>query len=250
MTSTEPHSSELLSSLQRRIVLIGMMSSMSLAAVDQMILSTAVASISGELGELTQAPWLFTANLLTSSASMPIWGRLGDLYGRRRIFQLAIVIFVVASLLASRSESMIELVAYRALQGLGGGGLLTLPWAIIGDIVSPRARPAYLAFVSAVWAGAGFIGLPLGGFLVDGPGWRWMFYLEIRSGLACSTADPDGFDDHIDLPQRPSRKELRETSRRRDQDDREHRDTSTSRRSGQHAGRLDRWQRREERTRR
>lgn len=160
-----------------------MMGGVSLAAIDQMVLSTAVAAIAGELGDLAQAPWIFSANLLTSASSMPIWGKLGDLYGRRRVFQLAIVLFIVASLLAATAGSMLELILYRALQGLGGGALLTMPYAILGDIVPPRNRAAYVAFISVVWTAAGFIGPPLGGFFVDGPGWRWMFTMNVPAAL-------------------------------------------------------------------
>ena len=182
-TPAEPHSSALLTPIQRRVVLVGMMGGQSLAAIDQMVLSTAVGSIAGELGNIAQAPWIFTANLLASASSMPIWGKLGDLYGRRRVFQLAILIFIGASLLAANAGSMIQLLACRALQGLGGGALLTMPYAIIGDIVRPRERPAYVAFISVVWTTAGFVGPPLGGFLVEGPGWRWMFYLNVPMAL-------------------------------------------------------------------
>ena len=183
MPIPEVHSSQHLSVMQRRLVLVGMMTGMSLAAIDQMVLSTAVGAIAGELGDLSQAPWIFTANLLTSASSMPIWGKLGDLYGRRRVFQSAMILFIVASILASQSETMIWLLACRALQGLGGGALLTMPYAIVGDIVSPRERPAYVAFISVVWTTAGFLGPPLGGFLVDGPGWRWMFYINVPAAL-------------------------------------------------------------------
>ncbi len=160
-----------------------MMGGISLAAIDQMVLSTAVPTIAGELGDLRQAPWIFTANLLTSASSMPIWGKLGDLYGRRRVFQGAITLFIVASLFAAQSETMIQLLVCRAFQGLGGGALLTMPYAIVGDIVAPRQRPAYVAFISVVWTAAGFIGPPLGGYLVDGPGWRWMFYLNVPAAV-------------------------------------------------------------------
>jgi EmrB/QacA subfamily drug resistance transporter len=181
---SEPHSSALLTPVQRRLVLVGMMAGVSLAAIDQMVLSTAVAAIAGELGDIGQAPWIFTANLLTGASSMPIWGKLGDLYGRRRVFQSAIVLFIVASLLAAMSPNMAWLLTCRALQGLGGGALLTMPYAIIGDIVAPRERPAYVAFVSVVWTTAGFLGPPLGGFLVEGPGWRWMFYINVPAAIA------------------------------------------------------------------
>ena len=183
MPIPEVHSSNHLSTVQRRVVLVGMMCGISLAAIDQMVLSTAVSSIASEFGDISNAPWIFTANLLTSSASMPIWGKLGDLYGRRRIFQGAIILFIAASLAAANVDSMVELLICRGLQGLGGGALLTMPYAIVGDIVSPRDRPAYVAFITVVWTAAGFLGPPLGGFLVDGPGWRWMFYLNVPAAL-------------------------------------------------------------------
>ena len=123
MSISEIHSSSHLSPLQRRVVLAGMMGGISLAAIDQMVLFTALSAIAGELADLRQAPWIFTANLLTSASSMPIWGKLGDLYGRRRVFQSAIVLFIAASLLAATADSMIELLICRALQGLGGGAL-------------------------------------------------------------------------------------------------------------------------------
>ena len=133
MPIPDAHSSDHLTPIQRRVVLVGMMTGISLAALDQMILSTAVSAIAGELGDLSQAPWIFTANLLTSASSMPIWGKLGDLYGRRRIFQSATVLFIVASILAASADSMLELLICRALQGLGGGALFTMPYAIVGN---------------------------------------------------------------------------------------------------------------------
>ncbi|MCR9092602.1 MAG: MFS transporter [bacterium] len=181
--SPEPHASELLTATQRRVVIAGMMGGVSLAAIDQMVLSTAVAAIAGELGDIGQAPWIFSANLLTSASSMPIWGKLGDLYGRRRVFQIAISLFIVASLVAATSDSMLQLIVCRALQGLGGGALLTMPYAILGDIVPPRDRAAYVGFISVVWTAAGFVGPPLGGFFVDGPGWRWMFTMNVPAAL-------------------------------------------------------------------
>ena len=183
MVAIEPHPSSLLTQMQRRVVIAGMMGGVSLAAIDQMVLSTAVSSIAGELGNISQAPWIFSANLLTSASSMPIWGKLGDLYGRRRIFQIAISVFIIASLLASQADTMLELVICRAFQGLGGGALLTVPYAILGDIVPPRERAAYIAFITVIWTAAGFLGPPLGGFFVDGPGWRWMFYMNVPTAL-------------------------------------------------------------------
>lgn len=188
MSSPEIHSSETLTDSQRRVVLAGMMGGVSLAAIDQMVLSTAVSTIAGELGDLSQAPWIFSANLLTSASSMPIWGKLGDLYGRRRVFQCAIALFITASLVAATADSMLELIACRALQGLGGGALLTMPFAIVGDIVPPNKRAAYVAFISVVWTAAGFVGPPLGGFFVEGPGWRWMFFMNVPTAIAALAA--------------------------------------------------------------
>lgn len=188
-----PHTSALLSPLQRRVVIAGMMGGISLAAIDQMVLSTAVPAIAGELGDIGQAPWVFSANLLTSASSMPIWGKLGDLYGRRRIFQLAIGVFITASLLASQADSMLALVACRAGQGLGGGALLTVPYAIVGDIVPPRERAAYVAFITVIWTAAGFLGPPLGGYFVDGPGWRWMFAMNVPTAIAAFAAIQWGY---------------------------------------------------------
>lgn len=184
MSIAEPVHVPPLAARRRLAVLVGMMCGVSLAAVDQMVLATAVGSIAGELGQLDQAPWIFTANLLASAASMPIWGKLGDLYGRRRVFQSAMALFIAASLAAAQADSMAGLLACRALQGLGGGALLTMPYAILGDVVPPRDRPKYVAFVTVVWTVAGMIGPPLGGFIVDGPGWRFMFYLNVPAALA------------------------------------------------------------------
>ncbi len=184
MPPAEPLSIPAITPFQRRIVLVGMMCGVSLAAIDQMVLATAVGTIAGELGDMSQAPWIFTANLLASAASMPIWGKLGDLYGRRRVFLSAVGLFIVASLLAAQSRSMSELLFCRGLQGLGGGALLTMPYAILADVVAPRERPAYVAFVTVVWTVAGMLGPPLGGLIVDGPGWRWMFYLNVPAALA------------------------------------------------------------------
>lgn len=164
-------------------MLVGMMCGASLAAIDQMVVATAVGTIAGELGEMRQAPWLFTANLLASASSMPIWGKLGDLFGRKRVFQSAIVLFMVASLLASQSPSMGWLLVCRALQGLGGGALITMPYAILADVIEPSERPKYVALVTVVWTVAALLGPPLGGFMADGPGWRWMFALNVPGAL-------------------------------------------------------------------
>lgn len=168
---------------QRRTVVAGLMLAISLAAVDLLIIATAVPDIAGDLGHLGQTAWVFTAYLLGSTATMPLWGKLGDLYGRKRVLQAACVVFMSASALAGASQSMEMLIAARFLQGLGGGGLQALPAGIIGDIAPPRQRGKYLAAVTSVWAAAAMLGPVIGGGFVDTVGWRWVFYLNLPLGM-------------------------------------------------------------------
>src|SRR3954453_8662804 len=125
---------------QVQVVFVGLMAGMLLAALDQTIVATALPTIVGDLGGLSQLSWVVTAYLLTSTVSVPLYGKISDLYGRKRIFQAAIVIFLLGSILAGLSQNMGQLIAFRALQGAGAGGLMALAQAIIGDIVSPRER--------------------------------------------------------------------------------------------------------------
>ena len=168
---------------QRRIALSAMTLGLLVAALDQMILSTAAAAISADLGGLSRLPWLFSAYLVSSACTMPLWGRLGDVYGRRRVFRVGIGIFVSASLLAGTSRSMELLVVARVLQGIGAGGLLTLPNAIVADLVEPRLRASYYALNTAVWAAAGLLGPLVGGLIVDHLGWRYIFFIHVPVGL-------------------------------------------------------------------
>jgi EmrB/QacA subfamily drug resistance transporter len=168
---------------QRRLTLAGMMLGLSVAAFDQMILATASTAISADLGGLAQLPWIFSAYLLSSSCTMPLWGRLGDLHGRRRVFQIAIALFIGASLLSGASPSMEFLVVARVLQGIGGGGLMTLPNAIVADLVAPRQRTSYYALNTGVWAVAGLLGPLVGGLLTDAVSWRVIFFINAPIGL-------------------------------------------------------------------
>jgi MFS family permease len=168
---------------RRRTVLLGALLGISIAALDQMVLSSAAPAISAELGGLARTPWLFSAYLLTTSCTMPIWGSLGDRFGRKRVFLFAVGVSLTAALCAAQSRSMGELVLARALHGIGAGGLLTLPNAIIADVVPQRMRAAYFAFGSGVWALAGLLGPLIGGLMVDGPGWRFIFYSYIPFGM-------------------------------------------------------------------
>ncbi len=169
---------------QIQTVFGGLMAGMFLAALDQTIVATALPTIVGEFGGLDHISWVASAYLLTSTAVMPVAGKLSDLYGRRRLFQASIVVFLAGSLLAGIAQSMGQLIAFRAVQGLGAGGLLVLTFAIVGDVVAPRERGRYQGYVASVFAIASVAGPLLGGFFVDHLSWRWVFYVNLPVGLA------------------------------------------------------------------
>ena len=154
-----------------------------LAALDQTIVSTALPTIVGDLGGLEHLSWVVTSYLLASTASTPLYGKLGDMYGRKPVFLAAILIFLAGSLLAGLSQSMIQLIAFRAVQGVGAGGLMVGAQAIIADIVPPRERGRYLGLFGAVFAVASVAGPLLGGFFVEAISWRWVFYINMPIGL-------------------------------------------------------------------
>ena len=155
-----------------------------LSALDQTIVATALPTIVGDLGGATHLSWVVTAYLLASTVSTPIWGKLGDLYGRKRFFQAAIIIFVAASALSGLSQSMFQIITFRALQGLGGGGLVVGAMTIISDLVSPRERGRYQGVFSALFATSSVLGPLLGGLFVDHLSWHWIFYINVPVGAA------------------------------------------------------------------
>jgi EmrB/QacA subfamily drug resistance transporter len=169
----------------RQILLImsGLGVGLLLASLDQTIVSTALTRISEDFHRIDLYSWVVTAYLLTSTASTPLYGKISDQFGRKRIFQASIVIFLVGSALSGVAQSMYQLIAFRALQGLGAGGLMTLAFAIIGDVISPRERGRYQGYFGAVFAVSSVIGPLIGGFLVDQASWRWVFYVNIPIGI-------------------------------------------------------------------
>jgi EmrB/QacA subfamily drug resistance transporter len=183
--TTVPDAGEQSAFSHRQILVImsGLMLGIFLASLDQTIVSTALPTIVGDFHRSDLLSWVITAYLLASTASTPLWGKAGDLYGRKRVFQLAIVVFLVGSALCGISQNMYELIGFRALQGIGGGGLISLVFAIVGDVIPPRQRGRYQGYFGATFGVSSVVGPLVGGFAVDSLNWRYIFYINLPLGI-------------------------------------------------------------------
>jgi EmrB/QacA subfamily drug resistance transporter len=171
---------------RRRAITAGLLLGMSLAALEATVVGTAMPTVIASLGGLAHYSWVFSAYLLTSTASVPIWGRLSDLYGRRLMYLIAVVFFLAGSVACGAAQSMLQLVAARAVQGLGAGGIIPLSMTIIGELYTLAERPRSQALFSGVWGVASVAGPLVGGYITDALSWRWVFYINIPFGILCT----------------------------------------------------------------
>jgi len=180
----QPH--VVLSSRRRWAVTAGVMLGMFLAALEATVIGTAMPTVIASLGGLDRYSWAFSAYLLTATVSVPVWGRLSDLYGRRPLYLAAVIFFLVGSALSGASASFNQLIAFRAIQGLGAGGLVPLSMTITGDIFTLKERARMQGLFSGVWGLASILGPLAGGFITDNLSWRWVFYINIPFGVAAA----------------------------------------------------------------
>jgi EmrB/QacA subfamily drug resistance transporter len=182
---SSPPAQPSISRSRRRAITAGLLLGMSLGALEATVVSTAMPTVIAQLGGLAHYSWVFAAYLLTSTASVPIWGRLSDLYGRRRMYLLGVAVFLVGSVLCGVATSMFQLIAARALQGLGAGAIIPLSMTIVGELYALSERARTQALFSGVWGVASIAGPLVGGYITDAINWRWVFYLNVPFGFCC-----------------------------------------------------------------
>jgi EmrB/QacA subfamily drug resistance transporter len=175
-----------MSSRRRLAVTLGVITGMFLAALEATVVGTAMPTVIASLGGLNHYSWVFSAYLITSTITVPVWGKLSDLYGRRLFYQLGIAVFLVGSALSGMSATMTQLIVFRAIQGLGAGALIPLGMTIIGDVYTVEERARMQAFFSGVWGLSSVVGPVIGGFITDQLSWRWVFYINLPVGLAAA----------------------------------------------------------------
>lgn len=179
------------------------MLSIVLAAMESTVVATAMPTVVGALGGIKIYSWVFSAFLLTSTVTMPLWGRLSDLFGRRPAYLLGLAIFLVGSALSGLAQSMGQLIGFRALQGLGAGSLITLGMTVIADLYGLEQRARMQGYFSSMWGGAALVGPLLGGFLSDHVSWRWVFYINVPFGMAAMALIAGALGEPVSRPARP-----------------------------------------------
>ena len=181
----DPHQAAPIGLRRRRAITAGLLLGMSLGALEATVVGTAMPTVIATLGGLAHYSWVFSAYLLTSTASVPIWGRLSDLFGRRRMYLIGVVVFLAGSMLSGAATSMVQLILARALQGLGAGAIIPLSMTIIGELYTLEERGKTQALFSGVWGLASIAGPLVGGYITDALSWRWVFYINLPFGLLC-----------------------------------------------------------------
>src|SRR6187397_140319 len=175
----------LISVARRRAITAGLLLGMSLGALEATVIGTAMPTVIAALGGLAHYSWVFSAYLLTSTASVPIWGRLSDLYGRRRMYLLGVAVFLIGSVISGAATSMFTLIGARAIQGLGAGAIIPMSMTIVGELYTLAERARTQALFSGVWGVASIAGPLVGGYVTDALSWRWVFYLNVPFGFCC-----------------------------------------------------------------